>query len=107
MQKRQRKNADADSWTSEESAEEDSLSDCDDAFIITSEEEAKRFGNQTRCTLESIVQLFEMILCFHSFYKNSTYWKIGDRSAYKRFDQAIRILMKQLVMTLHRGEKNQ
>jgi hypothetical protein len=105
MQKRQRKNADADSSSSEESAEEDSLSDCDDAFIITSKEEARRFGNQTRCTLESIVQLFEMILCFHSFYKNSTYWKIGDRSAYKRFDQAIRILMKQLVTTLHRGEK--
>jgi hypothetical protein len=70
-----------------------------------SEDDRNKGDNQTCCTLENIVQLFKMILCFHAFYKNSKYWHIGDKSAYKRFDQGVRTLMKQLVSTLHCGEK--
>jgi hypothetical protein len=91
---------------SDESNKE-STSDCKDEFIIVSEEDRNNGDNRTRCTLENIVQLFEMILCFHAFYKSSRYWTIGDKSAYKRFNQGVRTLMKQLVSMLHRGEKNQ
>jgi hypothetical protein len=110
IQKRRRNkdavNEDDDDNSSEsDESDEDSSSDCEDEFIIVSEEDQNNGDNRTRCTLENIVQLFEMILCFHAFYKNSKYWKIGDESAYKRFDQGIRTLMKQLVGTLHRGEK--
>jgi hypothetical protein len=86
-------------------SDKDSSSDCEDEFIIVSEEDQNNRENQTHCTLENIVQLFEMILCFHAFYQNSKYWTIGDESAYKRFDQGVRTLMKQLITTLHRDEK--
>jgi hypothetical protein len=54
--------------------------------------------------LENIIQLLEMMLCFHAFYKNSDYWKIGDKKAYKDFDKGVRTMMSQLVGTLHRGQ---
>jgi hypothetical protein len=97
-----------DSDESSSSSDEDSCTDCEDEFVIispTDDQEEGTSDNQTRCTLENIIHLFEMILCFHSFYKNSSYWKIGDQKSYERFDAAIRILMKQLVGTLNRGEK--
>jgi hypothetical protein len=85
---------------------EDSSSNCEDEFIIVSEEDQNNRDNQTHCTLENIVQLFEMILCFHAFFKNLQYWTIGDESAvYERFDQGVCPLMKQLVSMLHCGEK--
>jgi hypothetical protein len=91
---------DHDNSSESDDSEEDSSSDCEDEFIIVSEEDRNNRDNRTRCTLENIVQLFEMILCFHAFYKNSKYWTIGDESAYKRFDQGIRTLMKQLITSL-------
>jgi hypothetical protein len=112
IQKRRRQkdhNNDASSSSDDEdghsSCGEESSSDCDDHFIIMNGTEKEGSNNQTRCTLENIVQLFEMMLCFHAFYKNSTYWKIGDRRSYNRFKDAVQALMKQLVITLNRGDK--
>jgi hypothetical protein len=91
---------DHDNLSESDDSEENSSSDCEDEFIIVSEVDRNNRDNRMHCTLENIVQLFEMILCFHAFYKNSMYWTIGDESAYKRFDQGIRTLMKQLITSL-------
>jgi hypothetical protein len=85
------------------SSDEDSSTECEDELILIKEADEPGSENQTRCTLENIIQLLEMMLCFHSFYKNSTYWTIGDKKAYKEFDQGVRTMMSQLVGTLHRG----
>jgi hypothetical protein len=84
--------------------EEQALSlDSDDISIDASEDDS---GNSTdvRCTRTKFIELCEMMLCFHAYYKKGEYWKCGDKTSADIFDRAIRKMMRPLLSTLERGE---
>jgi hypothetical protein len=57
-----------------------------------------------RCTRTKFIELCEMMLCFHAYYKKGDYWKCGDKVGADIFDEAIRKMMRHLLSTLERGE---
>jgi hypothetical protein len=60
--------------------------------------------DEPRCSTRNFVQLAEMLLCFHAFYKSGHFWKSDDKDAPKTLDKALRRMMLQLTTTLNRGE---
>jgi hypothetical protein len=58
-----------------------------------------------RCTINNFIEMCESLLCFHAFYKQKKYWKVGDQRAPKEFDKAIRAMMGQVISTMDRGDK--
>jgi hypothetical protein len=60
--------------------------------------------DEPRCSTKNFVQLAEMLLCFHAFYKRGRLWKTNDKDAPKQLDSALRRMMLQLTSTLNRGE---
>jgi hypothetical protein len=60
--------------------------------------------DEPRCSTKNFVQLAEMLLCFHAFYKRGTFWKITEKDSPKQLDSALRRMMLQLTSTLNRGE---
>jgi hypothetical protein len=49
--------------------------------------------DEPRCSTKNFVQLAEMLLCFHAFYKRGNFWKINDKDAPKQLDSALRRMM--------------
>jgi hypothetical protein len=47
----------------------------------------------------------ESLLCFHTFYKQKKYWKVGDQWTPKDFDNALWAMMGQVISTMDRGDK--
>jgi hypothetical protein len=60
--------------------------------------------DEPRCSTKNFVQLAEMLLCFHAFYKRGLLWKSNDKDAPKQLESALRRMMLQLTSTLNRGE---
>jgi hypothetical protein len=59
---------------------------------------------EVRCTRIKFIELCEMMMCFHAYYKKGEYWACGDELSAGVFDKAIRGMMRQLLSTLERGE---
>jgi hypothetical protein len=60
--------------------------------------------DKPRCLTSNFVQLAEMFLCFHAFYKSGHFWKSNDKDAPRRLDKALCRMMLQLTSTLNQGE---
>jgi hypothetical protein len=60
--------------------------------------------DEPRCSTRNFVQLAEMMLCFHAFYKRGQFWKINNKEAPKQLESALRRMMLQLTSTLNRGD---
>jgi hypothetical protein len=102
--------------TTDPPVEEDSSSDGDiisDEEPITNKDEQNGPNSCTdgssdvedvRCTRSKFIELCEMMLCFHAYYKKGNYWKCGDKTSATVFDHAIRGMMRQLLSTLERGD---
>jgi hypothetical protein len=58
-----------------------------------------------RCTSTKFVEMCESMLCFHAFYKQKNYWKVGDNTVLKKFDKSLRAMMCMVITTMDRGEK--
>jgi hypothetical protein len=57
-----------------------------------------------RCTRTKFIELCEMMLCFHAYYKKGEYWNCDDKISSGILDQAIQKMMRHLLSTLERGE---
>lgn len=60
--------------------------------------------DEPRCSTKNFVQLAEMLLCFHAFYKSGKFWKVCNKNGPKKLETALRRMMLQLTSTLNRGE---
>jgi hypothetical protein len=60
--------------------------------------------DEPRCSTKNFVQLAEMLLCFHAFYKRGLFWKSNDKDAPKQLESALCRMMLQLTSTLNHGE---
>jgi hypothetical protein len=56
-----------------------------------------------RSTINNFIEMRESLLCFHAFYKQKKYWKVGDQRASREFDKAIWAMMGQEISTTDRG----
>ena len=57
------------------------------------------------CTFESFIQVFEMMLCFHAWYKSETPIK-WDESSFSTISHSIRSMMKSIIEVFPRNEGN-
>jgi hypothetical protein len=73
----------------------------------SSDEESTKESSikMAQCTINNFIEMCESLLCFHAFYKQKKYWKVGDQRAPKDFDNAIRAMMGQVISTMDRGDK--
>lgn len=74
-----------------------------DAVDVIATAEMEEF--MARCTVDKFIQMCEMLLCFHAFYKQDKYWKVGSIEHLEKFDHALRTMMEQVVTTMDRGNK--
>lgn len=60
--------------------------------------------HEARCTRTEFVQILEQILCYEALSSLSpTHWRQGDALGERKYDKAMRVMLKQLTSTLSRG----
>ena len=57
-----------------------------------------------RCTANNFIELMSMLLTFHAYYKQSFFWKKGDKNEELKLHEALQEMLKKLTTTLARTE---
>jgi hypothetical protein len=73
----------------------------DDAQAEALEEQAV-----PRCTISKFIEMCEVLLCFHAYYKKGKYWRVGDKSTPIIFEKALRTMMEKVLTTMDRGQNS-
>ena len=94
-----------------------SLTDDGKAFFETAFQSEYSINNNRASSIDGLKRgatkrlndmryVFSMMLCYWSWLKQPTYWNVGDKEACKKAENAIQVMLKELIRLWPRAEGN-